>query len=105
MFPVSFMSGCLRGRAILNNATYVTKLKFPREIAVIADAVTQLIPVIIVYLMVLIVIMSSGQAIDVSAILMLPVVTFMMFVFSLGCSFIVSTVCVFVRDVGHFLAI
>lgn len=35
MFPVTFLSGCLRGRAVINGASYITKMKFPREITVI----------------------------------------------------------------------
>ena len=105
MFPVSFMSGCLKGRAILNNASFITKMKFPREISVIADTTMQMLSVVIVYLAVIIVILSYGNPMDWGAALMVPVMLFVLFVFGLGCSFLVSTVCVFLRDVGHFMSI
>ncbi len=105
MFPVTFMSGCLKGRAILNNSTFITKMKFPREIAVISDALMQLLSVVIVYLIVIIVILSYWNPMNWAAALMIPVMLFVMFVFGLGCSFALSTVCVFIRDLGHFMAI
>ncbi len=105
MFPVTFMSGCLKGRAILNNATFITKMKFPREIVVIADTLMQLLSVVMVYLVVVIVILSYGEEMNWVGALMIPVMLFVMFVFGLGCSFLLSTVCVFVRDLGHFMAI
>ncbi len=105
MFPVSFMSGCLRGRAIVNNATFITKMKFPREIVVIADTVIQLLSVIMVYLVVVIIILSYGDSMNWAGGLMIPVMIFLMFVFGLGCSFLLSTVCVFVPDLGNFMGI
>ena len=105
MFPVTFMSGCLRGRAILNNGTFITKMKFPREIAVIADTVMQLLSVVMVYLIVVIVILSYGEPMNWVGGLMIPVMLFLMFVFGLGCSFLVSTACVFVPDLGNLLGI
>ena len=105
MFPVTFMSGCLRGRAILNNATFITKMKFPREIVVIADVVMQLLSVVLVYLVVAIVIMSYGEPMNWAGGLMIPVMLFLMFVFGLGCSFLLSTACVFIPDLGNFMGI
>lgn len=105
MFPVSFMSGCMRGRAVVNNASYITKMKFPREITVIADASSQIISVAIVYLIVIIAILSHGQPMDWSAAAMIAPMLILMYLFGLGCSFILSTVCVFVKDMGHLLGI
>lgn len=105
MFPVSFMSGCLKGRAILNNASFITKMKFPREITVIADTTMQMFSVVIVYLTVIVIILSYGNPMDWAVALVIPLVLCVMFVFGLGCSFLVSTICVFLRDVGHFMSI
>ncbi len=105
MFPVTFMSGCLKGRAVLNNATFITKMKFPREIVVISDTLMQLLSVVIVYLIVIIVILSYWNPMNWGAALMVPVMLIVMFVFGLGCSLALSTACVFFRDLGHFMAI
>ena len=40
MFPVTFMSSSLRGRAIVANSKYITKTSMPREIVVLASVLT-----------------------------------------------------------------
>ncbi|MBO4357486.1 MAG: ABC transporter permease [Candidatus Methanomethylophilaceae archaeon] len=105
MFPVTFISSSLRGRAVLSNAKYLTKMKIPREIVVIASVLTDFLGVVFAYMFIIIVILLSGQYVNWFAALMLPVELFLMLVFSLGCSFLVSTVTVFVKDVGYFMSV
>ena len=45
MFPITFISSSLRGRAVVSNANYITKMKFPREIAVISSVITDFLSV------------------------------------------------------------
>ncbi len=105
MFPVTFMSNCLKGRADLNNASFITKMKFPKEIVVIADTLVHLLHVVIVYLVVVIIILFAWQPMNWLGALIIPVMVFVLFVFGLGCSFLLSTLCVFFRDLGHFMGI
>ncbi len=105
MFPVTFISGCLRGRAITSNAQYITKMKMPREIVVIASVVTEFLTVIFAYVFIIMVILLSGQYVNWYGMAMLPVELTLMFMFSLGCSFIVSTASVFYRDIGYFMSV
>ena len=105
MFPVTFLSSCLRGGAITKNAKYITKMKIPREIVVIASALTDFITVVFAYLVVIIVILASGQYVDWSAFATLPVALIVMLFFGIGCSFLTSTLTVFVKDIGHFLSV
>ncbi|MBO4551965.1 MAG: ABC transporter permease [Candidatus Methanomethylophilaceae archaeon] len=105
MFPVTFLSACLRGSAITKNAKYITKMKIPREIVVIASALTDFLTVVFAYLVVIIVILASGQYVDWSAVAALPLALLFMLIFGMGCSFITSTLTVFVKDIGHFLGV
>ena len=105
MFPVTFLSSCLRGGAITKNAKYITKMKIPREIVVIASALTDFLTVVFAYLVIIIVILASGQYVNWFAAAMLPLALLIMLLFGIGCSFITSTLTVFVKDVGYFLSV
>lgn len=105
MFPVTFMSSCLRGRAVISNAKYITKMKIPREIVVYASVITDFLTVVFAYLVIAILILLAGQPVDWSGVAMLPVALALMFIFGLGCSFLTSTLSVFVKDVGYFLGV
>ncbi len=105
MFPVTFISSSLRGRAIVSNAKYITKMKIPREIVVIASVLTDFLGVVFAYMFIIIIILLSGQYVDWFGAAMLPVELLLMFIFSLGCSFLISTITVFIKDVGYFMSI
>ncbi|MBO7205693.1 MAG: ABC transporter permease [Candidatus Methanomethylophilaceae archaeon] len=105
MFPITFISSCLRGRAIQANARYITKMKFPREIVVLASAITEFISVVFAYVVIIMVILLSGQHVNWYGMFMIPVQLALMFIFGYGCSLLVSTVTVFVKDVGYILSV
>ncbi len=105
IFPVTFMSGCLRGRAIVTNSKYITKSNMPREIVVIASVLTEFLTVVFAYLIIIMVILLSGQYVNWYGFAMIPLELALMLLFSLGCSFLVSTATVFVSDVGYFMSV
>ena len=105
MFPISFISSSLRGRAIVGNANYITKMKFPREIAVIASVLTDFLPVLFAYTAIVMVILLAGQPINWYGAAILPIELFLMLIFCIGCSFLVSTVTVYIKDVGYFMSV
>ena len=105
MFPVTFISSCLRGRSIVQNAKYITKMKIPREIVVISSVITEFLSVVFAYTIIIIVILLSGQYVYWGGFIMLPIELFFMFVFSLGCAYLISTITVFITDVGYFMTI
>ncbi len=105
MFPIMFISSSLRGRAILSNAKYITKMKIPREIVVIASVLTDFLAVVFAYVFIIMIILLSGQYVNWWGMLMIPVGLLLMFVFCVGCSLLVSTVCVFVKDIGYFMSV
>ena len=105
MFPISFISSSLRGRAIVSNANYITKMKFPREIAVIASALTDFLPVLFAYTVMIMIILLAGQPVNWYGAAILPVELLLMLIFCIGCSFLVSTVTVYVKDIGYFMSV
>ena len=105
IFPVTFMSSSLRGRAIVQNSRYITKSNMPREIVVIASVLTDFISVVFAYMVIIIVILAAGQPVNWAGFGMLPVELALMFIFSLGCSFLISTITVFISDVGYFMSV
>lgn len=64
MFPIMFISGCLRGRAIQSNASYITKMHFPREIVILASVITDFLSVVFAYVFIIMIILSSGQYVN-----------------------------------------
>lgn len=105
MFPVTFMSGCLRGNAITSSANYIKKMYFPTEIAVLANVIAQFLALIFAYLIIIIVILSYGQPVNWFGMGMLIVELILMFFFAVGCSMLISTATVFVKDIGNLASI
>ena len=105
MFPISFISSSLRGRAIVSNANYITKMKFPREIVVIASVLTDFLPVLFAYTVMIMIILLAGQPVNWYGAAILPVELLLMLIFCIGCSFLVSTVTVYVKDIGYFMSV
>ena len=105
MFPISFISSSLRGRAIVSNANYITKMKFPREIVVIASVLTDFLPVLFAYTVIIMIILLAGQPVNWYGAAILPVELLLMLIFCIGCSFLVSTVTVYVKDIGYFMSV
>ena len=105
MFPITFISSSLRGRAVVSNANYITKMKFPREIVVVASVLTDFIAVVFAYTIIIIVILLAGQPVNWYGAAMIPVAMILMLFFSLGCSYLTSTVTVYIKDVGYFMSV
>ena len=105
MFPIMFISASLRGRAVTANAKYITKMKFPREIVVISSVLTDFLSVVFAYVFIIMVILLAGQPVNWLGMAMIPVGLLMMFVFCVGCSYLVSTVTVFVKDIGYLMSV
>ncbi len=105
MFPISFISTSLRGNAVTRNANYITKMHFPREIVVLSTVLTEFLTVVFAYTAIITVILLSGQYVNWIGMAMLPVELFLMLLFSIGCCYLVSTITVFVKDVGYFMSV
>ena len=105
IFCVTFCSGCLRGRALVNNSNYIKKMAIPRWIPIFADVVSQFIILLISYIIMMIAMFACGHGMDVSAILFLPLELVLLFIFAFGLSMAVSVLSVVSYDFGYFVMI
>lgn len=105
IFPVTFLSGCLRGRVIQNSANYIKKMYLPKEIFVLAETITNFLTLIFSYMFIIIVILASGQPVNWFGMALLPLELILMFLFGIGMSMIMSTISVYVQDVGHIVSV
>lgn len=106
LFPFTFMMS-----NIVSGSTYVTgsagmlqKMYFPREIVVLSHVTSSFIVMLIGYSIVLLITVISGFALNWVCIMVVPVVMILMFMFALGCAFLVSSLTVYLRDLQYLLS-
>lgn len=107
LIPWLYFSTCVSGgcNCVLSNAALVGKIYFPREVLPIAYTVSQLVNMILSFLVVFAVLIASGKGINLEAILYLPIIIFVETFLSLGVTFLFSAICVFFRDLIYLLGI
>ncbi len=89
---------------ILNNATYVKKVVFPLEILPVVGLLTVLINVLFSMTIWLLGMHLAAGGVPLTAML-LPLVWLPLILFSLGCAYFLSSIGVFIRDVGATMGI
>jgi lipopolysaccharide transport system permease protein len=90
--------------AVVDNANLVTKTLFPSEILPLAIALAGLVNHLIGFAILLVIIFFTIGKISVF-ILMIPVYFFLLMLFTLGISWFVSSLNVFVRDVSQVISV
>ncbi len=90
--------------AFTGNAGMIKKMYFPREILVIADAISSMIVCIIGYGAVLFMLAVTGYPMDWRCMLFLPLLLLLSLIFVVGCMFLLSSVTVYVRDIQYALS-
>lgn len=107
LIPWIFFSSSLTGGAmsILGNKNMITKIYFPREVMPIAYVTSCFVNMLYSFIVVFIAIIFSGIGINFTALLFLPLVMIIEYIFSLGVAMIVSAVNVYFRDLQHILGI
>ena len=89
---------------IVNNSNYVKKVVFPLEILPIVTMTSSLIYAFISFAILLVGIMVFMHSINIT-IFLLPIVIFPIVLFSVGLSWVISSLGVYIRDVGHIVVI
>lgn len=107
LIPWIFFSSSLTGGAmtILGNKNMITKIYFPREVLPIAYVTSCFVNMLFSFIVVFAVVIISGVGINFLAILTLPLVMAVEYIFALGTALIVSAVNVYFRDLQHILGI
>lgn len=107
LIPWIFFSTCLTGGSavIINEKNLVTKIYFPREVLPVAFVNSSFINMLYSFLVVLVVVVLANRAVNLLAWCYLPLVMAVEYVFALGCTFLVSALTVYFRDLQHILGI
>lgn len=107
LIPWIFFSTSLSGGAscILAQQNMVKKIYFPREVLPISYVTSQFVNMLLSFIVIFAVLLFSGYALRVEAILCLPLVMTVEYVLALGFTMIMSAVTVYVRDMEYILGI
>ena len=105
IFLFSFLNHCVVGGtgAFTGNAGMIKKMYIPKEIFVLANAISSMIVCIIGTSVVFVAMIFINYPINIHSLLILPVVFLLAFIFGIGCIFLLSTITVYVRDIQYAL--
>lgn len=105
MFPFTFMNSNIVGasNAIVGNSSMVKKIKISRVIIVVSVVVSVLITFVISYIFVILLMAISGHVFAIVPLLLVIPWVILMVIFSTGTALLLSSICVYVRDLGYFI--
>ena len=106
LIPWNFFSAAINRSSftMVENGNILKKVYFPREIIPISTTTSQLINFLITCLIMVIFIVFSGVGFS-WHLVFFPLLVLIQYLITLGISFILSAVTVFVRDVSHFVSV
>ncbi len=107
LIPWIFFSSALTGGAgsIIGQKDMVKKIYFPREVIPIAYVSSCFMNMLYSFIIVLIVVLFSGQGINFAAVFCLPIVMGIEYIMAIGIALFSSAITVYFRDVEHILGI
>lgn len=105
VYPYSVLRGAMIGgcTAVTSQAGMVKKMKIPREILPVSSVCTDMIVFSISFVFVIIIAALSGHNISGECLPVTIVVALLMMMFCIGVTMLLSSVCVYVRDLGHLI--
>ncbi len=101
-FSTSLAGGC---GCILASGDMVKKIYFPREVLPLSFVVTAFVNMLYCFVVVFAALFFAGVGFNFVALLYLPLVLFVEFLFTLGVTLLASALTVYVRDLQHILGI
>ena len=90
--------------SVVANGNILKKVYFPREIIPISITTSQLVNFLITCIIMAVFIIFSGVGFSIH-LLYFPLLVFILYILTLGITFILSALTVFVRDVAHFVSV
>ena len=99
LVPWIFFSSAVTGGSmvIINQQDMVKKIYFPREVLPLSHVLSQFVNMILSFVVIIAVILVTGHGLSWHA-LWLPVIMLIEFVYTLGLTFVVSAITVYIRD-------
>ncbi|MBQ8246331.1 MAG: ABC transporter permease [Lachnospiraceae bacterium] len=102
MFATSVSGGC---SCIRSQQDMVKKIYFPREVLPVSYVTSQLVNMLLSFIVVFVVIGVSGKGFNLIALLYLPLIFFIEYLLALGFCLVVSAMTVYFRDLEYLLSI
>lgn len=106
LIPWTFFSTAISRSAFccIENGNVLKKVYFPREIIPISVVTSEAVNFLISTIITLAFVIISGIGIS-KYILLYPIILMVQYIFLIGISFIVTSICVYLRDLQHFIGI
>lgn len=103
LVPWTYFSTSLSGGAscVLGQSNLVNKIYFPREVLPIAHVLSQLVNMLLTFIVVVVVLLISGKGVNPVAWIFFPIVVLQETLLAVGFTFLLSSITVFFRDVGY----
>ena len=105
LIPWNFVSACLTGgcMSVVSQQDMVKKIYFPREVLPLSYVTSQFVNMLFSFIVVFAILLIAGIGFNPAAILWLPVVMAIQYIFCLGITLLVSAVTVYLRDMQQIL--
>lgn len=106
LVPWTYFTTAIQNGAygVVNESGIIKKVYFPREIIPISIVISSLVNFLITCIIVFLFILISGVGFT-PYVLLFPLIVLIQTIFTLGFTFILSAITVYVQDIGHFVSI
>ena len=107
MMPWTFFSTSVQGGStcIRAQSDMVKKIYFPREVIPIAYVTSAFVNMLLSFIIVFLAVLLSGFGFKLQALIYLPLIMVMEYLFALGIAFIVSSITVYFRDLEQIVGV
>ncbi len=107
LVPWTYFSTCVGGGAgcIINQKDLVEKIYFPREVLPISYVISQLVNMLLTFIVVILVLLVSGKGVNLLVWWYLPIIILLETLLSFGLTLLFSAITVYFRDMQFLLSI
>ena len=107
LVPWTYFSTCVGGGAgcIINQKDLVEKIYFPREVLPISYVISQLVNMLLTFIVVILVLLVSGKGVNLLVWWHLPIIILLETLLSFGLTLLFSAITVYFRDMQFLLSI
>lgn len=107
LVPWIFFSTAVQGgsTSVINSADMVKKIYFPREVLPISCVTSAFVNMILSFIVVFAVLIVSNFGVNLKALLYMPIIMIVEYIFSIGIALLVAGLTVYFRDLAYILGI
>lgn len=107
LVPWIFFSTAVQGgsTSVINSADMVKKIYFPREVLPISCVTSAFVNMILSFIVVFAVLIVSNFGINLKALIYMPIIMIVEYIFSIGIALLVAGLTVYFRDLAYILGI